>query len=80
MLAFLFNPVVEKIEDRGLEPIERLHELFGKWPMLQNNWNATGFDLIDLMISVRRYGTSVLVYHTVSTDLKNSTVRKLEVI
>ncbi|XP_064610367.1 neprilysin-4-like [Liolophura sinensis] len=68
----------QKIEDRGLEPVQHIYALFGKWPLLQNSWNATGFDLIKLMISLRRYGTSPLVYHTVSTDLKNSTVRKLE--
>ena len=34
---------LEKIEEKGLEPLLSLLKKFGGWPVLEDNWNEANF-------------------------------------
>ena len=44
----------------------------GGWPVLNPEWDESGFDYIDLMAKLKLYGTSVLLSQWVGVDDRNS--------
>jgi len=71
----------EKIEERGLEPLKDLLQKMGGWPLLEGDkWNEDGFKWYQMMYKFRDFGYSVdyLTDFSVTTDLKNSSWRILD--
>ncbi|XP_058117155.1 neprilysin-4 [Anopheles ziemanni] len=62
----------ELIKQRGLEPLKRLLDSLGGWPLLDPNWDETGFDWLNLTAYIRRYNNDVLIVEWVGPDIKNS--------
>ena len=71
----------EKIEEKGLAPLTSVLQKMGGWPLLEgNSWDQDGFKWYDLVYRFRDVGFSVdyLVDFSVTTDLKNSSWRTLD--
>lgn len=74
--------LIEKIERDGLEPFKKMLEGFGGWPVLEGDkWSYTEFTWKDIVYKIREAGYSVdyLIRFTIGIDLKNSTMRAVEV-
>jgi len=71
----------ELIEERGLEPLKRILKKLGGWPVLEGDqWKIDNFKWYELIYKFREVGYSVdyLVDFSVTTDLKNSSYRVLD--
>ena len=71
----------EVIERKGLEPLKKVLKTMGGWPLLEgDSWVQEGFKWYDMVYNFRDMGYSVdyLVDFSVSTDLKNSSWRILD--
>lgn len=71
----------EKIEERGLEPLKQILRKMGGWPLLEgSSWPDEGFKWYEMIYKFRDQGYSVdyLVDFSVTTDLKNSSWRVLD--
>jgi len=70
---------LEKIEEKGLEPLLSLLKKFGGWPVLEDNWNEANFKWDELIYLFREsgYSTDYLFDFSIATDLKNSTWRTI---
>jgi len=63
----------DEIERRGEEPLLRLLDRFGGWPVLMGtNWNSSTFDWINLIGELRLFNNDILVSLWVGPDGKNS--------
>eukprot|EP00092_Neocalanus_flemingeri_P037441 GFUD01040769.1.p1 GENE.GFUD01040769.1~~GFUD01040769.1.p1 ORF type:complete len:795 (-),score=190.06 GFUD01040769.1:142-2526(-) len=72
----------DAIEERGLAPLTSVLKRLGGWPLLEgNSWNKEEFKWYDMVYRFRDLGYSVdyLVDFSVTTDLKNSSWRVLDV-
>ena len=71
----------ENIEEIGLAPLTSVLKKMGGWPLLEgNSWDQDGFKWYDMVYRFRDLGFSVdyLVDFSVTTDLKNSSWRTLD--
>ena len=71
----------EKIEERGLAPLKSVLKRMGGWPLLEgNSWDQDAFKWYDMVYRFRDMGYSAdyLVDFSVTTDLKNSSWRVLD--
>ena len=71
----------EKIEELGITPLKRVLRRMGGWPLLEgNSWDKDDFKWYDMVYRFRDMGYSVdyLVDFSVTTDLKNSSMRVLD--
>ena len=71
----------EKIEEKGLTPLTDVLKRVGGWPLLEGDtWNQDGFKWFDMVYRFRDEGFSVdyLVDFSVTTDLRNSSWRTLD--
>ena len=71
----------EKIEEKGLTPLTDVLKRVGGWPLLEgDSWNQDGFKWFDMVYRFRDEGFSVdyLIDFSVTTDLKNSSWRTLD--
>ncbi|XP_023345566.1 neprilysin-2 [Eurytemora carolleeae] len=69
------------IEELGIEPLHKLLKQLGGWPTLEEDtWTGEGFKWYELIYKFRNLGYSVdyLVDFSVTTDLKNSSYRVLD--
>ncbi|KAG5896571.1 hypothetical protein JTB14_010399 [Gonioctena quinquepunctata] len=57
---------------RGVDPLERILEELGGWPMISKNWQSTQFDLFWLLARLRLLNNDVLIAQWVGPDMKNS--------
>lgn len=61
------------LEQRQLEPLYRLLESLGGWPVLDGDkWDASKFDWLELAAKLRLYNNDVLINQWVGPDIKNS--------
>lgn len=70
------------IEKRGNAPLLDLLNEYGGWPVVKGDeWIEAGWDWVDNIKRFRQAGldTSIIFTLSVSTDLKNSTTRKIYV-
>ncbi|CAF2512910.1 unnamed protein product [Rotaria sp. Silwood2] len=69
------------IEADGVEPIFALVDTeFGGWPILQGpSWDNSTFDLLNLLLNLRKYSNSLFYRVGTSTDEKNSTNYDIEI-
>lgn len=70
------------IEERGHKPLADMLEAFGGWPVVKGDaWSGDSFNWIEIMKKFRIFGLSpsIIFSLSVSTDLKNSTKRVLDV-
>jgi hypothetical protein len=69
------------IESDGVEPIlSVLENEFGGWPILQgSSWNSSMFDLMTLLLNLRKYSNNLIYQVGTSIDEKNSTTYDIEV-
>ena len=79
----LYQSCMDKdlIEQRGVGPMLRLLQNLGGWPVLERgNWVNTGFKWFNTAYRMREEGYSVdyLVDLSVTTDVKNSSYRVLD--
>lgn len=70
---------LEKIEEVGDAPLRALLQKLGGWPLLQSNWDASGFNLTNTLVQLYFMGKDPLFDFYVGTDIKNSTARILSV-
>jgi len=71
----------EKIEERGFTPVLSVLKRMGGWPLLEGtDWDQDGFKWYEMVYKFRDVGYSVdyLVDFSVTTDLKNSSWRTLD--
>jgi len=71
----------ETIEANGLEPLKLILKKMGGWPLLEGPaWNEEGYKWYEMTYKFRENGYSVdyLVDFSVTTDLKNSSWRILD--
>lgn len=61
------------LEQRKLEPLYRLLESLGGWPVLDGDkWDASKFDWLELAAKLRLFNNDVLINQWVGPDIKNS--------
>lgn len=81
--TYIINFVLtEKIEKVGLGPIKEMLKSLGGWPVLEGEkWDDAGFTWKDSVYKFRVAGYSVdyFIDFSVSTDLKNTTMRAIDV-
>ncbi|CAF1185487.1 unnamed protein product [Rotaria sordida] len=65
----------ENIEKEGIDSILLLiNQEFGGWPILQgSSWNASTFNLFNLLLKLRQYSNDIIFSVDTSIDEKNST-------
>jgi len=71
----------EAIEERGVAPLASVLRAMGGWPLIEGSrWNQDGFKWYEMVYRFRDMGYSVdyLVDFSVTTDLKNSSWRVLD--
>ena len=73
----------ELIEQKNLSVILPLMQELGGWPVLGSNpggnWNEASFDIVSLLVTLRKYNNRPVMTLYVSSDVKNSTQRILYV-
>lgn len=69
------------IEVDGVEPILNiLNEEFGGWPILEGaNWNASNFNLTNLLLKIRQYDNEIMYRIDTAVNQENSSVYDIEV-
>lgn len=70
------------IEERGIKPLADMLESYGGWPLVKGDlWSEDTFDWLEMIKKFRQSGleTSIIFTFTVTTNLKNSTERVLDV-
>ncbi|KAM7360462.1 M13 family metallopeptidase neprilysin 4 isoform 2-T2 [Cochliomyia hominivorax] len=60
------------LEKRGIEPLLKLVQDLGGWPVLDPKWNSQNFDWLNLTAHLRRYNNDILIVQWVGPDIKNS--------
>ena len=68
------------IDERGVAPLYTLHERLGGWPMIKSTWDASGFDLIQILTDLRLLNNGYLLNMWVSADDRNSSVNIVQVL
>lgn len=64
---------IEILETRKLEPLYRLLDSLGGWPVVDGDkWDASKFDWLELAAKLRLYNNDVFVMQWVGPDIKNS--------
>ncbi|CAF0828341.1 unnamed protein product [Adineta steineri] len=64
----------QHIEDEGINPILSLiNNEFGGWPIIQSLWDNSTFDILDLLLKLRKYNNNILFGIGTSVDDRNST-------
>lgn len=70
----------EILEQRKLEPLYRLLETLGGWPVLDGDkWDASKFNWLELAAKLRLYNNDVLINQWVGPDIKNSDENVIQV-
>lgn len=70
-----------RVEERGLEPLKEILAGFGGWPVVVgDNWDESSFVWYEMIYKFRKVGYSIdyFVDFSVTTDLKNSTTRIID--
>lgn len=63
----------ELLAARKLEPLHRLLESLGGWPVLDGDaWNASNFDWLNTAAQLRRYNNDVFLMQWIGPDATNS--------
>jgi len=68
------------IDARGTDPLIQLVNELGGWPVLDANWDETGFDLETVVAKLRLYGSRALINMWVGVDDRHSDVHVIAVI
>lgn len=65
----------------GVEPVlSILNNEFGGWPILQGEeWNASNYNLFDLLLKLRAYDDGIIFSVVTATNQENSSVYDIEV-
>ncbi|CAF0916014.1 unnamed protein product [Adineta steineri] len=62
------------IRKEGYDPLLSLiNNEFGGWPIVQSSWDNSAFDLLNLLLKLRKYNNNILFDIGTSIDDKNST-------
>ncbi|CAF1247586.1 unnamed protein product [Adineta steineri] len=62
------------IENEGINPILSLiNNEFGGWPIIQSSWNNSTFDLLNLLLKLRKYQNNIIFGLDTTTNDKHST-------
>ncbi|CAF0827881.1 unnamed protein product [Adineta steineri] len=70
----------QHIEDEGINPILSLiNNQFGGWPIIQSSWDNSTFDILDLLLKLRKYNNNILFGIGTSVDDRNSTEYDLRI-
>lgn len=79
----LYDSCVDEaaIEADGVEAVLNIiNNEFGGWPILQGGaWNASTFNLTDLLIKLRAYDDGIIFSVVTATNQENSSVYDIEV-
>ena len=83
-MLFCFQCVItDQIEKKNLSVAFPLMQEIGGWPVLGTNpggnWNEASFDIVSLLVSLRKYWNEPVMSLYVFPDDKNSTQRILYV-
>lgn len=62
----------EIIENKGHQPLEKLLDELGGWPIITPGWNDSRFDWVELMAKLRLYNNDILISEWVGPDMINS--------
>ncbi|CAF1238637.1 unnamed protein product [Adineta steineri] len=70
----------QHIEDEGINPILFLiNNEFGGWPIIQRSWDNSTFDILKLLLKLRKYRNKIIFSIETSIDNKNSTEHDLKI-
>ncbi|CAH0562497.1 unnamed protein product [Brassicogethes aeneus] len=62
----------DAIEERREEPLLKMIRHLGGWPIIDENWDESSFDLISLLGRLRLLNNDVLISEWIGLDMKNS--------
>ncbi|XP_046832704.1 neprilysin-4-like isoform X3 [Vespa crabro] len=62
----------EILEQRMEQPVLKLLEELGGWPILKSDWDPDKFDWLLLVAQLRLYNNNILISEWVGPDIKNS--------
>lgn len=84
LAKLLFKECMNKtsIEEHGLMPLSNIYKMLKGWPVIdEDSWDEKSWDWVDTIKQFRKlgFGTSQLIYFSVSIDYKNSTKRYIDV-
>jgi hypothetical protein len=75
--------LTEKIEKDGLAPMKKLLKSLGGWPVLEaDKWDDAEFTWKDSVYKIKAvtgHSVDYFIRFSIITDLKNSTLRAIEV-
>lgn len=74
--------IAARIEERGMKPLIDIHESLGGWPVLKGeSWDESSWTWTKSVkdFRARGYSTDYMLDFSVSTDLKNSMRRVIDV-
>ncbi|CAF4126552.1 unnamed protein product [Adineta steineri] len=70
----------QHIEDEGINPILSLiNNEFGGWPIIHTAWDNSTFDILNLLLKLRKYNNDIIFSISTSIDEKNSTEYDLRI-
>jgi len=80
----LYNACINRtrIEERGMKPLIDIHESLGGWPVIKGDaWDEAAWSWIKSVkdFRARGFSTDYVIDFSVSTDLKNSTRRIIDI-
>ncbi|XP_078618830.1 phosphate-regulating neutral endopeptidase PHEX-like isoform X2 [Branchiostoma floridae x Branchiostoma japonicum] len=70
---------LDTIEQRGTQPLLDFLQGPLKWPVIDNTFDESKFDILATMLALRAYNNDLLIEASVSVDSKNSSLRIITV-
>lgn len=71
---------LETLQKRGVTPLLELLVDLGRWPIIDEEWDETQFDVVWLMGQLKLFNNDILITEWVGPDIQNSDEYIIQVI
>lgn len=71
---------LETLHKRGATPLLELLVALGRWPIIDDAWDETQFDVVWLMAQLKLFNNDILISEWVGPDIQNSDEYIIQVI